>query len=115
MWDAIEKVQNDPSTVISCQTIPFDFQIPTFPKPTLPNAVDLDKPDAINPPHYKDGWSNGAEVIDLTEHLDFSSGNAVKYICRAGKKPGESALKDLQKARWYLDRRIALLETHNLG
>lgn len=34
--------------------------------------------------------------------------NAVKYISRAGKK-GDT-LEDLKKARWYLDKRIELME-----
>ena len=63
--------------------------------------------DPVNhPSHYADGWSNGAEVIDITEHLNFNRGNAVKYIARAGKKDPESELQDLQKAAWYLNREI---------
>lgn len=66
--------------------------------------------DAINPSHYKNGYSNGAEVIDITENLNFNRGNAVKYISRAGKKPGEDELKDLQKAKWYVEREISRVE-----
>ena len=65
--------------------------------------------DPVNhPTHYADGWSNGAEVIDITENLNFNRGNAIKYVARAGKK-GDSELEDLKKARWYLDREIARL------
>jgi hypothetical protein len=32
----------------------------------------------------------------------------VKYICRVGKKNDE--LEDLKKARWYLDRKIQILD-----
>lgn len=59
-----------------------------------------------HPPHYTEGWSNGAEVIDLTEHLSFCSGNVVKYVCRAGRKDPDKHVEDLEKARWYLDREI---------
>lgn len=46
-----------------------------------------DARDAVNhPSHYAEGWSNGAEVIDITENLNFNRGNAVKYIARAGRK-----------------------------
>ena len=62
--------------------------------------------DAINPSHYKDGWSNSAEVIDITENLNFNRGNAVKYIARAGKKDPETEYEDLKKAAWYLDREL---------
>jgi hypothetical protein len=62
---------------------------------------------AINPKHYK-GFSNGAEVIDITECLNFNRGNVVKYVCRAGRKT--ELLEDLLKARWYLDREIERVE-----
>ncbi len=35
--------------------------------------------------------------------LNFALGNVVKYILRAGRKPDESALDDIQKALWYLN------------
>lgn len=52
------------------------------------------------------------EAIKVIEAwgLGFHLGNAVKYISRAGKKSGETLLKDLKKAAWYLDRFIKLLE-----
>src|SRR5690606_6953478 len=67
--------------------------------------------DVVNhPSHYADGWSNGAEVIDITEHLNFNRGNAVKYLARAGKKGGsEKELEDLQKALWYVRREVLRL------
>lgn len=57
-----------------------------------------------HPPHYKSGV---IEVIDVIEQfeLGFHLGNTVKYVLRAGRKG--SALTDLQKARWYIDREIA--------
>jgi len=57
-----------------------------------------------NPDHYV--TSTGAEVIDIAECLDFCLGNVVKYVCRAGEKPGEPMLDDLEKAKWYLIRAI---------
>lgn len=63
--------------------------------------------DMINhPPHYTLGWSNGAQVADITDHLDFMLGNVVKYACRAGRKKGIPITDDLLKARWYLERKI---------
>ena len=68
----------------------------------------LENSDSVShPPHYTNGWSNGAEVIDLTEHLSFCSGHVVKYVCRAGRKDPDKFIEDLEKARWYLDREIA--------
>ena len=57
--------------------------------------------DKTNPSHYK--LPNGLQVIDITRHFDFLTGNVLKYACRAGSKAGESRLDDLSKARWYLD------------
>jgi hypothetical protein len=62
-------------------------------------------PDPTNPSHYK---SHPSECIQVTEHMNFCLGNAVKYIWRAGLKG--DALEDLRKARWYLDREIQRLE-----
>lgn len=58
-----------------------------------------------HPPHYG-GENNPYEAIKVIEawKLDFCLGNVVKYISRAGKKGSE--LQDLQKAKWYLDRKI---------
>lgn len=70
--------------------------------------------DIVNhPPHYADGWSNGAEVIDITENLNFNRGNAVKYIARAGSKDPAKEIEDLQKAQWYISRELARLAGHH--
>lgn len=57
-----------------------------------------------HPSHYNSG---GIEVIDVIEQwgLGFHSGNALKYICRAGRK-NKNPVEDLEKALWYI-RRLA--------
>ena len=70
-------------------------------------------PDPVNNPQHYQGFSNGAEVIDITENLTFNCGNAVKYLTRAGRVDGNNKgaiLEDLKKARWYLNREIERLE-----
>lgn len=57
-----------------------------------------------NPKHYTDHPS-GIECIQVTEHMSFNLGNAVKYIWRCDEKL--DAIEDLKKARWYIDREIA--------
>lgn len=47
------------------------------------------------------------ECIDITRHMNFNIGNAVKYIWRYEMKNG---LEDLKKARWYLDDAIKQME-----
>jgi hypothetical protein len=63
-----------------------------------------------HPAHYG-GAENTYEAIKVIDAwaLNFSLGNAVKYICRAGKKPGTSTLDDLKKAAWYLNHEIERL------
>lgn len=58
-----------------------------------------------HPDHYQ---AKGMEAIDVIEayNLNFSLGSAIKYILRAGKKPGESSIEDLNKAIWYLQREV---------
>lgn len=56
-----------------------------------------------HPPHYT-GHPSGVECIQITEHMSFNLGNALKYIWRADLKG--SAIEDLKKAAWYLQREI---------
>lgn len=69
--------------------------------------------DPVNHPQHYTGFSNGSEVIDITENLSFNTGNAVKYCARVGRVDGHNKgnqLEDLKKARWYIDREINRLE-----
>lgn len=61
------------------------------------------KEEVNHPSHYNAGK---IEVIDFIEdqQLGFHEGNVVKYVARAKHKGTE--LKDLEKAQWYLQRRI---------
>ena len=68
--------------------------------------------DNINHPAHYGGADNTYEAIKVIEawNLDFCLGNVVKYISRAGKKEGNSLIQDLEKAKWYLERRIQELK-----
>ena len=62
--------------------------------------------DNVNhPSYYTDGK---IEVIEFIEDKNFGYclGNAIKYISRSGKKSKETEILDLQKAIWYINRRI---------
>ena len=66
--------------------------------------------DNVNkPPHYT-AHPSGVECIQITEHMNFCLGNAIKYIWRAGVK-SQDPVEDLSKAVWYLNREIQRLET----
>lgn len=65
--------------------------------------------DPVNhPSHYTYGK---IEVIDFIEdqRLGYHLSSVIKYVCRAGFKPGSDVIEDLEKARWYLDRFIGIL------
>lgn len=65
-------------------------------------------PDVVNhPPHYT-SHPSGIECIQITEHMGFNLGNAVKYVWRADLK--NDAIEDLKKAVWYIQREIAKRE-----
>ena len=59
-----------------------------------------------HPSHYV----KGIEPIDIIESwdLNFSLGNAIKYILRSPYKGKQ--IEDLEKARWYIDREINRLK-----
>ena len=59
--------------------------------------------DSTNPQHYRQHPS-GVECIQVTEHMGFLLGNAMKYIWRAELK--DDKVGDLKKAIWYIQREI---------
>lgn len=62
--------------------------------------------ETINhPPHYNEHPS-GVECIDIVEHFSFNSGNAIKYLWRAGLKPDTNSVDDFKKAIWYIEREM---------
>jgi hypothetical protein len=65
--------------------------------------------DVAHPSHYT-SHPSGIECIQVTEHMNFNLGNAVKYIWRAGLK-SKDALTDLRKAKWYIEREIQRLQS----
>ena len=66
-----------------------------------------------NPDHYR--LPSGLEAYDVTQHFDFTTGNCIKYLWRAGRKEGESSLDDLRKVRWYLNQLIEREELNDAG
>lgn len=75
----------------------------------LVNAIEKNREEAVNhPPHYLKHPS-GVECIQITEHMNFCLGNAIKYIWRAGLK-ADDPVQDLSKAIWYIQREISRLE-----
>lgn len=73
----------------------------------LTNLATHEAESKINHPAYY-GGDTTYEAIKVIEawQLDFCLGNTVKYISRAGKKQADKEIEDLEKAKWYLSRRI---------
>jgi hypothetical protein len=59
--------------------------------------------DNVNHPKHYTQHPSGVECIQVTEHMNFCLGNAMKYIWRASLKNGT---EDLYKAIWYINREI---------
>ena len=84
--------------------------------PTTPTSTTFKRGvKALNDPvnhllHYTDHPAKcdcGAriECIQITEHMNFNLGNAIKYIWRSDLKG--KRIEDLKKAVWYINREIA--------
>lgn len=65
--------------------------------------------DPVNRPTNYTSHPSGVECIQITEHMNFNLGNAMKYSWRAGLKDSEDPVSDLAKAVWYIDREIKRL------
>lgn len=69
-----------------------------------------------HPSHY--AWLKdlcGVEPLDICRHLDFNTGNAIKYLLRKDKVDGnktktEKRIEELRKAVFYIQDEIKLLE-----
>lgn len=72
--------------------------------------------DEVNHPSHYTSHPSGVECIDITRHMTFNIGNALKYLWRAGlkseatKTQKEKHIQDLQKAAWYINDEISKLK-----
>lgn len=80
---------------------------------TEKNLADI-KSDSVSHPCYYN--SGNIEVIDFIEDqkLNYHLGSALAYICRAGKKDPSKTVEDLQKAVWYINRFIGIIENEQV-
>lgn len=68
------------------------------------------KNDPVNHPKHYTSHPSGVECIDITRHMSFNLGNAVKYLWRNGLKDGAPSIQDLEKAVWYINDEINKLK-----
>lgn len=68
--------------------------------------------DMVNhPPHYT-SHPSGVECIEITRHMGFNLGNALKYIWRADLK--WDTIQDLEKAIFYIKDEILKREKEDI-
>jgi len=60
--------------------------------------------DQVNNPRHYTSHPSGIDCIQITEHMGFNLGNAIKYVWRSDLK--NDAIEDLNKAIWYIQREI---------
>jgi hypothetical protein len=66
--------------------------------------------DQVNHPQHYTTHPSGIEAIQITRHMNFNLGNAIKYIWRAGIKDESKTIQDLEKAIFYIKDEINKLE-----
>ena len=89
----------------------------THSQESAPKQKDSASKDKVNHPSHYSYLKElcGVEVIDITRHMDFDTGNALKYLLRAGHKSEQGyddttkAIEDLQKAIFYIKDKINML------
>lgn len=66
--------------------------------------------DVVHCPEHYTTHPSGVECIEITRHMNFNLGNAVKYLWRNGLKDFSPPIQDLQKAVWYIEDEIKRLQ-----
>ncbi|WP_245876557.1 DUF3310 domain-containing protein [Streptomyces uncialis] len=103
-----------PYTVSFVDGDPFSFaehELELDPAGSLPSsdAAKVAETEAVSPAHYT-SHPSGIECIEVTRHMNFPLGNAIKYIWRAGLKD-TNPVPDLEKARRYIEIQIEIERT----
>ena len=97
----------------------------------IEHTENIPEHDPVNHPSHYTSHPSGVECIEITRHMDFNTGNAMKYLWRAGLKDSvlkdarskdsvlkdsanssklQSTIQDLEKAIFYINDRIAMLQ-----
>lgn len=70
--------------------------------------------EAVHHPKHYTSHPSGLECIEITRHMGFNLGNAMKYIWRDGLKDMEVPTQDLEKAIWYIQDEINMRKGESL-
>lgn len=81
-----------------------------IPEKTLQEQIQEERKEEVNHPE-RYGGDTTYECIKVLEswlspeeYKGFLKGNAIKYLCRAGKK--DEIVQELKKANWYINKLI---------
>ncbi len=103
--DATGEIFGAPSIRRGAVDVQHSESTPPNPNRNQPNVAE----DPINPSHYR-RHPSGIECIEVTRHMNFNIGNAIKYLWRYMDKG--DPIENLKKAQWYIDDEIRRLEGH---
>lgn len=105
----LSKESNNPGNVVIARYKIYDAM-----QKVLKEILDKNEASAdnVNHPEWYTSHPSGIECIDIAKYYDFCTGNAIKYLWRAGLKKDASLddkqkeIEDLEKAVWYINKKI---------
>lgn len=108
--DILRSVRDDLASLQKPQLCPIPY-LPIV-EQNLPHSAELhtQEDDPVNHPSHYTSHPSGVEAIEITRHMSFNLGNAMKYLWRNGLKDGQPAVQDLEKAVWYIQDEIKKLK-----
>jgi hypothetical protein len=88
------------------QALGAPYQAASVPR-VLGDPLDVSVPgdkidDPVNPKHY-----NGTGCAEIAENLPGNLAHAITYVWRAGDKPDQPELTEIDKALWWMDREMS--------
>lgn len=99
-----------------CASVPTEALVNVAISARVHESANKKTEQVSHPSHY--AWLKdlcGVEPLDICRHLNFNTGNAIKYLLRKDKVDGnktktEKCIEDLRKAVFYIQDEIKLLE-----
>jgi hypothetical protein len=114
MNSSLKGIAMQPSNTIECPKCGGTEDCPMHAHDWQPKScsyggeTEAAKHDPVNHPKHYTNHPSGVECIQITRHMGFNLGNAMKYVWRADLKNG---VEDLEKAIWYIKDEIAKRRT----
>jgi hypothetical protein len=104
-WTQLQDAEkNNEELMTASVTAPATVEVIKHPITKKKAKLSSSSHDPVNHPKHYTEHPSGVECIQITEHMGFNLGNALKYVWRADLKG--NAREDLQKAIWYINREL---------